>query len=421
MSTEVTLHARRVGPAAPPAALLDDAVRLDFQDQAGPGRDPQSLGEHLRAYGPGPLDPVAVLDRLGASGLTGRGGAHVPVAAKWERALLAGGAATVVANGAESEPASAKDLALLTLRPHLVLDGLALAARVLGARGAVLWLHEGSPALAAVAHALRERSTAGLADPPIRVVTAPATYLSGESGAIRRSLAGGPLLPPPARERRRPGSALVQNVETLARVALVARGVPSVADAALVTVLDGALRTVLEVTAGETVVDAVRRARGAAGPPPQAVLVGGYAGTWMPWSSASEHALSGPARSQASGAGLVAVLPDGACGLAETAAVLAYLADSSAGQCGPCLFGLPSVAELTARLAHGRVRRGDVARLVGEAGEVDGRGACSHPDGAGRVLRSALATFAHDVEHHVRHRRCGAGGDGRVLPVPGRA
>ena len=207
-----------------------------------------------------------------------------------------------------------------------MLDGLALAAAVLGARETVLWLHEDSPALGAVAQALRERSTAGMGGPPVRVLTASATYLSGESSAIRRALAGGPLLPAPGGRARGPGAAVVHNVETLARVALVARGLPAAADAALVTVLDDGLRTVVEAAGRETVAEVLRRTRGVGGPSPQAVLLGGYAGTWLPWPSAGDLALAGPGRHAGTGAGLVAVLPQGACGLAETAAILGYLA-----------------------------------------------------------------------------------------------
>ena len=52
------------------------------------------------------------------------------------------------------------------------------------------------------------------------------------------------------------------------------------------------------------------------------------------------------------GAGIVVVLPDSSCGLAETARVIRYLADENAGQCGPCMFGLPALADAMADLAY---------------------------------------------------------------------
>ena len=395
--------------SSPGWAILDRPVDLDGDRPAGAPR-PRSLADELHALGYARVE--GLLDRLDAAALTGRGGAHFGTAAKWRSVLAAGGVAVVVANAAESEPASAKDAALLQLRPHLVLDGLALTARALGARQAVVWVHEAAPALAALAGALRERGAAGLAEVPIRVLAAPATYLAGESSAIRRSLAGGPALPAPYQARSAHGGApaprvLVQNAETLARVALLARGHTAAADHALVTVADAGRRTVLEAGPADTVAGLLMRSRrGALVPEPSAVLLGGWAGTWLPWHVARAAGLAGALRHPASGAGLVSPLPPGACGLAETARILRYLARSGAGQCGPCVFGLPALADTAERLAGGRARRRDVVRLRRDAAEVDGRGACSHPDGAVRLLTTALATFATDVDAHTATGRC---------------
>jgi NADH:ubiquinone oxidoreductase subunit F (NADH-binding) len=91
------------------------------------------------------------------------------------------------------------------------------------------------------------------------------------------------------------------------------------------------------------------------------------------------------------GAGLIAALPAGACGLSETARVVRYLAGESAGQCGPCVFGLPAIAGQVERLAEGR--GADPGLLRRWLSQVDGRGGCAHPDGAVRLVRSALRTF----------------------------
>ena len=117
---------------------------------------------------------------------------------------------------------------------------------------------------------------------------------------------------------------------------------------------------------------------------------------------------------------LVALPPD-ACGLTETARVLGYLAGQSAGQCGPCAFGLPAVAEDFAELAVGRPGGALFGRLERRLGVINGRGACRHPDGAVRLAASALTTFAADASAHARHLPCAAARRGRgraVLPVP---
>ena len=102
--------------------------------------------------------------------------------------------------------------------------------------------------------------------------------------------------------------------------------------------------------------------------------------------------------------------------MAVTAAIVGYLARASARQCGPCLFGLPALAEGLARLRDGSARRRELARLGEDLVAVAGRGACHHPDGAVRLVRSALAVFGEDVAAHAAGRPCGRPGD--TIPVP---
>jgi NADH:ubiquinone oxidoreductase subunit F (NADH-binding) len=98
---------------------------------------------------------------------------------------------------------------------------------------------------------------------------------------------------------------------------------------------------------------------------------------------------------------VLSVLGAGRCGLDTTARIAGYLAGQSAGQCGPCLNGLPAIAGVLGRIA--RFERD--ARLPAEverlAGIVTGSGACHHPDGTARLVRSALTVFADDVRAHL--------------------
>jgi NADH:ubiquinone oxidoreductase subunit F (NADH-binding) len=407
----------------------------------GPGPKPASeahgLAVHVARHGSLPYRDRrgTLLGDVEAAGLTGRGGAAFPVHRKLRAVLDAAArrhrAPAVIANGAESEPASEKDATLLWLSPHLVLDGLQLAAEAVGAESAVLALHPGRGDLdARLSQALAARRAAGVDRVPVRLALLPPGFLSGQETALLSYLAGGPAIPafvPPRVTERGLGGAptLVQNTESLAHLALIARhgpawfravGTPAEPGSMLATSwrADGRPR-VSEVPLGFPLADLT-------GPlhPGDTVLVGGYHGTWL--SDAQVRGLTLDNRSLGSqgarlGAGVVATLPASRCGLAETARVVRYLALESAGQCGPCLNGLPRIAAALADIAAGRHRADTVEDVARWSGLVTGRGACRHPDGTARFVSSALRTFAAEIGRHQRGR-CSAADTRPVLPVP---
>lgn len=379
------------------------------------------LPEHLARHGPAPRGGrdrlVSLLD---AAGLAGRGGAGFPTARKLAAVAAGRRRPVVIANGTEGEPASAKDRTLLRTAPHLVLDGAALVADALGAVDVVVVVH--ADAVEVVEAAARERLQAGVDALAPRVVPAARGFVSGEETAVvhwvQRGDARPTATPPRPFERGLDGRpTLVQNVETLAHVALAARhgagwfrsvGSPEEPGSMLVTVL-GAVSSagVREVPIGARVADVLEAAGGPVGPL-RALLVGGYFGVFVPSAQALGAPLSrrGLAPLGASpGAGLLVALPAGACGLDEAARLLAYLAAQSAGQCGPCVFGLPAIAEQMALLATPGWAAGvDRARLDRWMRQVTGRGGCRHPDGAARLAASALTTFAGEVALHEQGR-----------------
>ena len=396
--------------------LLPRAIHFDPL-RASPGRTPDGLAveatrldAHRAALGPAG-DPATLIDRVAAAGLTGCGGGHFPVARKWATALRAGGGGLVVANLAEGEPASAKGAALAQSAPHLVLDGLDAAARAIGAERTVLWLHgDATHTRLALGRALAERAGARTGAPWPQIALAPHGYLSGESSAVVRALSGGPALP---QTKRAPAAAsgvggrptIVHNAETLARVALVDRGLDPGGPLATVTTDTGLIA--LQAVTGESVGDVIHRARPSA-PEPHAVLVGGYGGRWVAWESLAALPYGRIALDAAGvslGAGILIPAGPGTCGLRLTAGIVDYLAASSARQCGPCLFGLAELAEAMQRLAGRRPARADLERLDRLCALVRGRGACHHPDGAAQLVASAVEVFAADVASH-RRRQC---------------
>ncbi len=396
---------------------------------------PEPLSDHRARLGDMPgragQDIVPV---LAAAGLLGRGGAGFPVARKWvsvaRQASDPGRAPVVLANGAEGEPLSAKDRILMSTRPHLVLDGAELAAAAVGADRIVLYVgSEHAAALGAMDRAIRARRAAqrGMVT-PVELLAAPRGYVSGEESAAVHFVNDGDArptsTPPRPFERGIAGRpTLVQNVETLAHAALIARhgatwyreaGRTETRGTALVTVGGAPLHGVTEVELGTTLAELAGRAGlgGDGGAHTGApVLLGGYFGGWVAGADAWRMPLDPVllrAAGSAFGCGVVRFLEAGRCGVEATARILDYMAGESAAQCGPCVFGLRAIADASARLATGHAHSDDLRRISGWSQTLAGRGACRHPDGAVGLLHSALRVFEDDFAAHQHRRGCTA-------------
>lgn len=376
---------------------------------------------------------VAALDE---AGLRGRGGGWFPTAVKMravaDSASVRRKVPVVIGNGMEGEPASSKDVVLLSQAPHLVIDGLVLAAQAIGARDAYLALHRGSPVAGLVAAAIAQRSAGASDRVSVQLVQLPHRYVASEESALARGVGGQMSVPVfgkrPFEEGMGGKPTMVSNVETLANIALIARfgapwyrgqGTSSAPGTALVTVAGAVANPgVVEVALGTPVADILASCGGATAPV-QAFLTGGYGGAWvgpelsdLEWTPEAVSAVGGVV-----GAGILTVVSQRTCGLSETARVVRWMAGESAGQCGPCRFGLSAVADDFEQLALGQASHADFSRLAGRLGMVEGRGACKHPDGVVRFARSALSIFSEDLAAHLRGR-CHHRGSAAVLNVP---
>ncbi len=387
------------------------------------------LEAHLAHFGPPPLPrsgdrawPERFASLVEASGLTGRGGAAFPSAAKLALLRSVGGAATLVVNAMEGESASMKDGVLLTCAPHVVLDGAQLTACALGAARVVVCVAQDRADVAqAVSQAAAERVGWPLSPVPVVVVQPPGRYVAGEESALAAWVDGRPGVPSFRPDKTVPLTighrrALVHNAETLAHVALIARrgpewfrslGAPGAPGTSLVTVSGAVVRPgVYEVAMGTPLADIVDTA----GPEGDVtgVLVGGFGGAWVaPRDLGTPYTPEALARiGTIVGPGILVVLTTAQCGVAETARIVDYMADQSAGQCGPCVFGLPAIAHDFALLARGAAGADTRRALEQRFGVVRGRGACRHPDGAIRMAASALSVFAADAAAHAAGRPC---------------
>lgn len=362
---------------------------------------------------PPSLDAVGLIGLVESAGLTGRGGAAFPTGRKL--AALARRRPVIVGNAMEGEFLSHKDHVLLTHNPGLVVAGLRLVAGALRARRVIL--------------AVGDRIDPGPAREAARGTTVEVLHLdggfvAGQESALVNRINGRPGVPSdplvPVRRRGvddRP--TLVLNAETLAQLAMVAaqgpewfrsHGPAEDPGTFLVSVTGSSGDVVgrpgvLEVPRGTP----LRRVLGDARVREElvgGVLVGGYHGAWVP-RDALDTPLSAAGLAPydaAPGAGVVHVLDARQCPLSVAADIATYLAAESAGQCGPCINGLPRMAQTLATIAV----PGADPRLVGEVDRLRritaGRGACRHPDGTGRFVGSTMRVFADHVQAHLAGR-----------------
>lgn len=397
------------------AAWPDCAPRL-LRPTQGTSED---LAEYVQAGGYQPLtDPDALLEQVDLSGLLGRGGAAFPLGTKLRTVRDAGrrGSATVlVANGEEGEPASVKDRWLLRNRPHLVLDGLRLAAAVVNASRAVVYVSDEQSAVS-VNSALSQLDSQAFGATDITVVVVEPTYIAGEETAAVRRINGGPAKPTdkPPRPFEEGVAGLpttVSNVETLANLPYIhehgsqsfrAVGTPMSPGTFLATITGGGKPAALYEIPHGAAFSELLRVRGVAAESVRGVLMGGYFAGLVNTDILGATLDHESIRRLGSGlgCGAISILTDD-CPVAVTAAVLSYFDRENAGQCGSCFNGTAAMAAVASALRDGAATQEDVTRLERWSVVLRGRGACGTLDGATNVAASLLRQFPQLVATHL--------------------
>ena len=417
----MTVRVECILPLSEPVASL-----ADYRARGG--------GEGLAAA---QRDPAGVLAELAASGLRGRGGAGFPTAAKWASVRGAGGPNTyVVCNAAEGEPGTFKDRFLLRRNPYQALEGVAIAACLLGASRAFIVIKRGyRREIARLRVALDELQAAGLLGPsPVQLVLGPDEYLLGEEKAAVEVIEGGDPLPrvfPPyqvglfaRRDARNPVA--MNNVETLANVPNIARcgaawfranGTDDSPGTMLFTLCGDVRRPgVHELPLGlplRVLIDLV--GGGAVSGSVKAVLPGASAGLL------TAGQLDTPldfeqlrAVGSGLGSGGFVVYDDSACIVAAVSAFAHFLAIESCAQCPACKQGTHGIAAALARIEEGSGSDQDLDTLLAKCSTVTGGRRCALPLGAALLVRSAVEAFGDEFRAHLG-RPCPRP---RVLPVP---
>ena len=313
----------------------------------------------------------------------------------------------MVANGEEGEPASIKDRWLLRHRPHLILDGLRLAAAMVAADRTYVYVSDPDSARSVEA-ALAELEPDALDGIAVEVWSVEPGYIAGEETAAVRAINGGPVKPtdkPPRPFQEGVGGlpTLVSNVETLAALPyLQSHGSAefrslgtSLSPGSFLVTVTGAGRApgLYEVPHGLPFTELLalhdvspEHVRGA--------LLGGYFAGLLDRSVLDATLDHETLRGLGSGLGngAIAVITD-ECPLAVAASVLAYFDRENAGQCGSCFNGTAAMAAVARALRDGVATEEDLARLRRWSVVLRGRGACATLDAATNIAASLLAKF----------------------------
>jgi NADH:ubiquinone oxidoreductase subunit F (NADH-binding)/NADH:ubiquinone oxidoreductase subunit E len=300
------------------------------------------------------LSPEALLAALEESGLTGMGGASFPTWRKWEAVRREPGPRVVIVNADEGEPGTIKDRYVMELRPQLLLEGLELAMRFCETDEAYIYLREEyATARARLAEAIEAR---GL---PVRIVVGAGSYVCGEETAMLESMEGRrgmPRLRPPfpAQSGYLGRPTLINNVETLAHVARIARGewTPGRLWSVSGTVREpGCYEAPLDVTARQLIDDHAGGATQDIG----ALVPGGAASGILP-PAALDLPLTREALAEwgaSPGSAGLQVFPATYSPLKLLSETIRFFAEESCQKCTPCRIGTRGIHHVLEELAAG--------------------------------------------------------------------
>lgn len=347
---------------------------------------------------------VSLVEDLRRAGLTGRGGSAFPTAVKLAAAQRVG--AELIINACDGEIGAAKD--------HYVLQrymaGVEHGARLTQLNRVVYAVHAGTDAEKLL---LAQGKT---------ILPVPRRYVSSEASALVALQHGRQARPMTKRARlveggrtpdgRKTRPSLVLNAETVLRIAQIEQhgvawfrsfGTPQEPGPRLVTIT-GAVHApgVYETQAGPPLSDLLAHA-GNTHPGSPALNIGGLGGTFVPMDDVPALAYSDESLADAGarvGPGVISVLAPGSCPVDTVDGMLAWAAGESAGQCGPCMFGVPAVAQSFHRLVSETGGARVLHDLKQRIGLLPGRGACHFPDGIAAFTASALTVFAPHLEEH---------------------
>jgi len=427
-----SFHGRHISPQIM-AGLDGSNWRLkDYEARGGYAALRKILGKD----GGEGMTPDQVIAEVKASSLRGRGGAGFPTGLKWSfMPRQFPGQKYLVCNSDEGEPGTAKDRDILTYNPHVVIEGMAIAAYAMGITVGYNYIHgEIFHTYKRFEEALQEARDAGLLGDRIQgsnfsfqlhAAHGFGAYICGEETALLESLEGKkgqPRFKPPF-----PASfglygkpTTINNTETFAAVPWIIRnggqaylevGKPNNGGTKLFTVsgdvnnpgnfevpLGTPFATLLELAGG------VRTGRKL-----KAVIPGGSSMPVLPADTMMATNMDYDSIAKAGsmlGSGAVIVMDDSRCMVKSLLRLSYFYMHESCGQCTPCREGTGWLWRMVHRIEHGHGRESDLDLLNSVSDGIQGRTICALGDAAAMPVRAMIKHFRAEFEHHITHKTC---------------
>ena len=431
---ETCFHGRHIG-----AQIYDglDGRNWRLRDYEARGGY-QALRKILgRDGGPG-MTPDEVIAEVKASGLRGRGGAGFPTGLKWSfMPKNFNGPKYLVCNSDEGEPGTCKDRDILAYNPHIVIEGMAIAAYAMGVATAYNYIHgEIFEIYQRFEEALDEARAAGYLGDGIlgssfnfqlHAFHGFGAYICGEETALLESLEGKkgqPRFKPPF-----PASfgvygkpTTINNTETFAAVPWIIRnggapylaiGKPNNGGTKIFSVVGDVNQPGnFEIPLGTPFSKLLELAGGVKGGALKAVIPGGSSAPVLPANIMMDITMDYDAIAKAGsmlGSGAVIVMNDTRCMVKSLLRLSYFYQHESCGQCTPCREGTGWLWRMVDRIEHGHGRMEDIELLGSVASNIMGRTICALGDAAAMPVQGMIKHFRDEFVHHVEHKRCVVG------------
>ena len=382
------------------------------------------------------LTPEQVIAEVKASGLRGRGGAGFPTGLKWSfMPRQFPGQKYLVCNSDEGEPGTFKDRDILRYNPHIVIEGMAIAAYAMGISVGYNYIHgEIWDAYARFEEALDEARAAGYLGESIMGSTYSfqlhafhgyGAYICGEETALLESLEGKkgqPRFKPPF-----PASfglygkpTTINNTETFAAVPWIIRnggpkflevGKPNNGGTKIFSVSGDVERPGnYEIPLGTPFAKLLELAGGMRGGHKlKMVIPGGSSMPVLPAEIMMATDMDYDSIAKAGsmlGSGAVIVMNETRCAVKSLLRLSYFYYEESCGQCTPCREGTGWLWRIVDRIEHGKGTHDDLKRLGEIADNIQGRTICALGDAAAMPVKAFLKHYWSEFEHHIEHKRC---------------